>query len=142
MGVSGLGLEFIEVSSFTSQLNDPNSGVVLGAFTAAEMAQAGELQPTKGRRLAARWAAKLAFLQAVSASNSAATTPLAAADLAEIEVVNDSFGRPSLCITGEVAQIAEECLGSDWAAHVSLTHEGNQAAAVVVIELTSTLGLE
>jgi holo-[acyl-carrier protein] synthase len=137
MSVVGLGLEVIDIALFAEQLDDVRSGLSLSAFTLAEQAGVGESQPSAGRRLAARLAAKLAFLKALSASDSGAAMMLESPDLAEIEVIKDSFGRPSLRLGGEVARVAQVCIGSNWIAHVSMTHEGNHAAAVVVIEKSS-----
>ena len=59
---------------------------------------------------------------------------LDSADLSEVEVVNDTYGRPSLRVSGQLAVLVQGQLGSDWIAHVSLTHDGPSAAAVVVLE--------
>ena len=59
---------------------------------------------------------------------------LDSADLSEVEVVNDTYGRPSLRVCGQLAVLVQGQLGSDWITHVSLTHDGPTAAAVVVLE--------
>ena len=134
MGVSGLGLEVIDVATFLAQLDAEGNRFTMEAFTAAERQQAGESDPTRAQRLAARFAAKLAFLQAVSASCELDAAALSSADLSEVEVVKDTYGRPSLRVCGELAVLVQGRLGSDWTAHVSLTHDGPTAAAVVVLE--------
>jgi holo-[acyl-carrier protein] synthase len=134
MAVIGLGLEVIEVAAFLAQLDTEGSRFTLEAFTAVEREQAGESDPTRAQRLAARFAAKLAFFQAVSASCVLDAAALSSADLSEVEVVKDIYGRPSLRVCGELAVLVQGGLGSDWAAHVSLTHDGPTAAAVVVLE--------
>ena len=134
MAVSGLGLEVIDVAAFLAQLDTDGSRFTMEAFTAAEREQAGESDPTRAQRLAARFAAKLAFLQAVSATCMLDAAALDSADLSEVEVVNDTYGRPSLRVSGQLAVLVQGQLGSDWVAHVSLTHDGPSAAAVVVLE--------
>jgi len=132
--VIGLGLEIVDVSAFRGQLDDPTAALPLTAFSTAEQAEVGVTEPSSARRLAARGAAKLAFLKALSASNPDAEHLLGSPDLSEVEIANDASGKPSLRVWGEVARVATGCLGSDWIALVSLTHEGNTAAAVVVLE--------
>jgi len=134
MGVSGIGLEVLDVAAFLAQLDTDGSRFTMEAFTAAEREQAGESDPTRAQRLAARFAAKLAFLQAVSKSCMLDAAALSSADLSEVEVVNDRYGRPSLRVCGQLAVLVHGRLGSDWIAHVSLTHDGPTAAAVVVLE--------
>ena len=134
MAVSGLGLEVLDIAASIAQLDTEGSRFTMEAFTAAEREQAGESDPTRAQRLAARLAAKLAFLQAVSKSCMLDSSVLDSADLSEVEVVNDTYGRPSLRVSGQLAVLVQGQLGSDWIAHVSLTHDGPSAAAVVVLE--------
>lgn len=129
-----MGLEVIDIAASIAQLDVEGSRFTMEAFTAAEREQAGESDPTRAQRLAARFAAKLAFLQAVSASCMLDSSVLDSADLSEVEVVKDTYGRPSLRVCGELAVLVQGRLGSDWIAHVSLTHDGPSAAAVVVLE--------
>ncbi|KLR62725.1 phosphopantetheine--protein transferase [Actinobacteria bacterium IMCC26207] len=134
MGVSGIGLEVIDVAAFLAQLDTDGSRFTMEAFTVAEREHAGESDPTRAQRLAARLAAKLAFLQAVSKSCMLDSSALDSADLSEVEVVNDTYGRPSLRVSGQLEVLVRARLGNDWVAHVSLTHDGPTAAAVVVLE--------
>ncbi len=134
MGVSGIGLKVIDVAACIAQLDAEGSRFTMEAFTAAEREQAGDSDPTRAQRLAARFAAKLAFLQAVSKSCRLDEAVLDSADLSEVEVVKDTYGRPSLRVSGELAVLVQDRLGSDWITHVSLTHDGPTAAAVVVLE--------
>jgi holo-[acyl-carrier protein] synthase len=47
----------------------------------------------------------------------------------DIEVVTDMWGRPRVRLTGDVAKHL-----ADVTIHVSLTHEGDTAAAVAILE--------
>lgn len=50
----------------------------------------------------------------------------------EVEVVSDAWGRPAVRVHGRIA----DDLGPGATIHVSLTHDGDTAAAVAVIERT------
>jgi holo-[acyl-carrier protein] synthase len=47
----------------------------------------------------------------------------------DIEVITDMWGRPKVRLTGEIAEHL-----ADVVIHVSLTHEGDTAAAVAILE--------
>lgn len=47
----------------------------------------------------------------------------------DIEVVTDMWGRPRVRLTGAIAEYL-----ADVTIHVSLTHEGDTAAAVAILE--------
>ena len=124
MPVVGIGMDIVSVPEFAEQVNRPGTVFVSRVFTAAEVVYcAGDT-----RRLAARWAAKEALLKAWSVSRTG--PPEAPEGLhSEIEVVNDAWGRPSISLTGTVA----DCLDGV-GIHVTLTHDGALAAAMVVLE--------
>ena len=126
----GLGLDIVDVEAFADQLADPASVFVCRTFTDAEQSSAGRA-PASARplRLAARYAAKEALLKAWSAtggSSPAIKTP----DFREIEVVHDHRGRPAIALSGGIAAAFPD----RHAIHVSLSHDGGYAAAVVIIE--------
>jgi holo-[acyl-carrier protein] synthase len=75
--------------------------------------------------LAARFAAKEAFGKALG-------TGLAGIVLKDIMVLNQRNGRPEIQVFG-TARAALEKSGAN-RVHVSLTHEGDKAAALVVLE--------
>ena len=47
----------------------------------------------------------------------------------DIEVVTDTWGRPAIRLSGEIAEHLRETT-----VHISLTHDGNTAAAVAILE--------
>ncbi len=119
-----IGVDLVDVPGFAEQVGDAASGFVDGTFTEREQRAAkGDV-----RRLAARFAAKEAFLKAWSGSRRGLPPLLGAADLREIEVVDDGYGRPGLRLHGDVARAAGEL-----DAHVSLSHDGPAAIAVVLL---------
>jgi holo-[acyl-carrier protein] synthase len=52
----------------------------------------------------------------------------------DVEVCRDDTGRPSLVVTGTVAAAASERGVASW--HVSLSHDGGNAVAMVIAEST------
>lgn len=111
----------------------------LARFEAAEQRRPG---------FARRWlTAREAGLSLASrAGRFAAKEALAKALLAEgglgwhdVWVVNDEFGRPTLRVTGTVLARARQ-LGVD-ALHLSISHDGGLASAVVVAEHTGAAPL-
>jgi holo-[acyl-carrier protein] synthase len=127
--IAGIGLDIVDLAGFRAQLADRASTFVEGTFTAAERDDCeGRASRDPARHLAARYAAKEAFLKAWSGGMTGAPA-LAGVDYREIEVVTDAWGRPSLRLHGTVARKVGECR-----LHVSLTHDGGYAAASVLME--------
>src|SRR5271166_5456064 len=85
---------------------DQPGTVFAATFTPGERRDASDKSSSAARHLAARWAAKEA-------------------------VIKDMWGRPRVRLTGEIAKHL-----ADVTIHVSLTHEGDTAAAVAILETT------
>ena len=131
--IVGVGLDIVDIGAFEAQLEDSASTFVDGTFTGDERRTASARPSGRpGLHLAARFAAKEAFIKAWSSANRGKTPMLASPDLREIEVINDNFGRPALTLHGLVAEAFSKM--GDTVAHLSLSHDGNVAAAVVVLE--------
>ena len=120
-----IGVDLVDVSGFAEQLDDRASGFIAHTFTVREQRAANG----DARRLAARFAAKEAFIKAWSSTRYGQPPLLAAIDLREIEVVDDGFGRPGLQLHGAVAQAAGPLV-----THLSLSHDGAAAIAFVMLE--------
>ena len=127
--ILGTGIDLVAVDAFAEQVADAASAFVDGTFTAGERRDAGG----KAERLAVRFAAKEAFVKAWSTARFGRTPQMDRADLSEVEVVTDGFGRPSLVLHGAVATAVAAELG-DVRLHVSLSHDGPSAVAVVLVE--------
>jgi len=140
VSVIGVGLDLVDVEGFGEQLAVPGTRFELRAFSAGERAEVGSEHPSRVRRLAARFAAKEAFVKAWSSSRFGWSPTLPAWDLAEVEVVTDPYGRPSVRLSGAVHDAVHAQLGDTWSVHVSLTHDGPMAAAVVVLEGNAVQG--
>lgn len=131
--VLGLGMDIVDLEGFREQLSDIASRFVEGSFTLRERRDA-ESRPGQdvSRHLAARYAAKEAFIKAWSIALQGQPPPLPHVDMKEIELVTDAWKRPSLRLYGTV----HEAFASVGAGRilVSLSHDGGFAAAVVVLE--------
>jgi holo-[acyl-carrier protein] synthase len=88
----------------------------------------GEREVAAVERLAARFAAKEATVKALGLRW--------AGGWHDVEVVLAEDGRPSLSVTGTVAEVAAARGVRHW--HVSLAHDGGSATAIVVAEGEST----
>ena len=139
--VAGIGLDIVDVEGFAEQLDVDGSTFLTAAFTAGERSDvvvAHDDGPrVDARRLASRFAAKEAFVKAWSNTRFGAAPQLAAWSPSDIEVVVDAWGRSRLRLHGSVARAVSEHFGDDWALHLSCSHDGPLAAAVVVIAATS-----
>lgn len=136
--ILGTGIDIVDLGAFREQLADGASGFVVGTFTAGERADAETRSSgDPARHLAARFAAKEAFVKAWSGARWGQGPPMqdpARTDLREIEVVNDPFGRPTLALHGDVARWLAGAPGGTPRIHTSLSHDGGFACAMVVLE--------
>ncbi len=114
--IVGVGIDVVDVARFTSSL-ERTPGLAARLFTEGERG----LRP---RSLAARFAAKEALAKALGAPPGLRWTD------AEIRSAPD--GRPSLHVDGTVAEAAARLGVTAW--HVSLSHDGGVAVAVVTAE--------
>jgi holo-[acyl-carrier protein] synthase len=119
VAVVGVGIDIVDVARLTRALERTPS-------MAERVFADGERTYAAGSvlRLAARFAAKEAAAKALGAP--------ARVRWREIEVVTASDGRPTLLVTGHTAEVAAAAGIRTW--HVSLTHDGGVAVAVVVAE--------
>ena len=136
MSVLGLGLDLVEVGPFARQLSVVGTTFTESTFTPGELARAravdGPGTPAVARHLAARFAAKEAFVKAWSMARRGAPPAMDAVAWHDLEVVVDDWGRPSLHVGGLTLQRLRETLG-DVEVVLSVTHEDSVAGAVVVL---------
>ena len=120
--IVGVGIDVVPVDRFAAALQRTPS-MAARLFTPAELrTQHGE--PRTAESLAARFAAKEALAKALGAGGGMHWT--------DAEVITDDAGRPSLVVTGTVAERAESLGVTRW--HVSLSHDGGIASATVIAE--------
>lgn len=90
------------------------------------------------QHLAGRFAAKEALVKAWSVARRGRPPALAQVDLRDIEVVDDGYGRPALRLHGAVRDaVGDLSSGAPVIAHLSISHDGPTAAAVVILEAAS-----
>jgi holo-[acyl-carrier protein] synthase len=120
--IVGVGIDVVPVERFAASLRR-TKGLGERLFTPAErVTSAG--RPRTPESLAARFAAKEAVAKALGVP--------AALEWHDCEVQSSADGRPELVVAGTVAAAAAACGVTDW--HVSLSHDGGIASAVVVAE--------
>jgi len=136
--ILGTGVDIVDIASFAAQLAEPGTRFEK-VFTARERRTAQERAVRRGgsdgavaEHLAARWAAKEAFIKAWSAALYGSAPLLPEAVWSQIEVVGDQWGRPGLRLYGEVEK-KFAALG-ETRVHVSLSHDGPVAVAFVVVD--------
>jgi holo-[acyl-carrier protein] synthase len=120
--IVGVGIDVVPVARFAVTLRRTPS-LARRLFTAAELVS-GTGAPRSAESLAARFAAKEALAKALGGGDGM--------HWADAEVVTDDFGRPSLVVSGTVAERAASLGVTRW--HVSLSHDGGVAAATVIAE--------
>lgn len=123
MSIVGVGLDVVPVERFALALRRTPS-MAARLFTPAELhTHAGDVRAPES--LAARFAAKEALVKALGTAGVGAWT--------DVEVTTDpDTGRPLLAVHGPVAEHAARLGVARW--HVSLSHDGGIASAVVIAE--------
>ncbi|MEU6858233.1 holo-ACP synthase [Glycomyces sp. NPDC046736] len=120
--IVAVGIDVVAVDRFERVL-ERTPHVADKLFTEAER-RAPDGRERRTESLAARFAAKEAVAKALGAPGGMRW--------ADCQVLSLPDGRPSLSITGSVAAVAAQRGVSRW--HVSLSHDGGIATAVVIAE--------
>ncbi|MGS2665631.1 holo-ACP synthase [Corynebacterium glucuronolyticum] len=132
-GAPSVGVDLVHIPSFREQWEAPGT-TISGMFTPYELRQARKKMAVTGdvfQHLAARWAAKEAFIKAWSGLIAPAP-PLIASERVvwrDIEVRSDHCDRPYLHLHGEVQRLSSP----NFASSLSLSHDGDYAVAVVAL---------
>jgi holo-[acyl-carrier protein] synthase len=114
--IVGVGIDIVDIARFARALNR-SQGLATRLFTEGE-------RGLPVRSLAVRFAAKEALAKALGAPRGLLWT--------DAEVVTGPLGRPELRVDGTVAAAAARLGVRHW--HVSLSHDGGIATAVVIAE--------
>lgn len=135
MMVLGVGIDVVDIAAFGEQLADPASGFADHTFTAAELATAHSRPGPTATHLAARFAAKEAFIKAWSNARLGRAPQLRAVDLRLIQVVADEHQRPFLRLHGAVLE-AVTTLTDPIPSNLllSISHDGPVATAIVLLQ--------
>jgi holo-[acyl-carrier protein] synthase len=121
--ILGIGLDVVNVERLLRWRSVP--GIFDRFFHRDELADAKKKGNMELLSLAARWAAKEAFGKALG-------TGLKGFSMKEVSILNDRYGKPHLRLYGKAKQALLSFGGERIL--VTLTHEKNQALAVVIIE--------
>lgn len=119
--IVGVGTDLVGVGRFAASLRR-TPALAERLFSSAERTT-GSGRPRSARSLAARFAAKEAAAKALGATEYR---------FADCEVVPETGGRPTLRVSGLLAENARAQGVTAW--HVSLTHDADLAQAFVVAE--------
>ena len=119
--ILGLGTDIVEVYRFQEALKRRGDKILTRLFTDDERRACLEAP----RRLAARFAAKEAFVKALGSG-------LRGMTWREVWVQNDALGAPRLCCSGRVKAVLQS-KGVE-RIHVSLSHSRHYAVAQVILE--------
>lgn len=120
----GIGTDIVAVDRIARLLERYDERFTQRVFRPDELALAARRGPRRAAALAARWAAKEAFLKALG-------RPTAGIAARDIEVVRDDVGRPSLQLHGSAAAALASVGASG--TRISLSHEDRFAIAIVVV---------
>jgi len=118
-----VGVDLVRVDEVQAALAQFGDRYLDRVFTAHEVSCATGDADVLARHLAARFAAKEATIKALGPSDNLPAWR-------SIEVYQEQGGRCTLRLSGHAAELARKARLSEFA--VSLTHEGNLAAAVVL----------
>lgn len=125
MVIVGIGFDLAEVGRFKDQVSRQGEDFLRELLTVAELAECSSA-PRPFPAYAARFAAKEAFAKAVG------TGIVGSMSWQDVAVGRDEHGKACLQLKGR-AKLAADALSVD-RIHLSLAHEGETAAAVVLLE--------
>jgi holo-[acyl-carrier protein] synthase len=121
--ILGVGIDITEIQKIEESIRSET--FQQRVFTPVEL-KAVDGFKNKAEHLAGKFAAKEAFMKAIGAGIWQQVW------FAQIEVLNDEFGKPYINVSGEAEVRLKE--GKSEKIHVSISHSGGMAVAVVILE--------
>lgn len=121
--IIGIGVDLIKVARMDRWVSQP--GLLDRFFHPGELADARSRGKAMALSLAVRYAAKEALGKALGVG-------VQQFRLREVQVANDPFGKPEILLHGQALETFTRLGGRR--VHLSLTHELDNAIAMVVIE--------
>ena len=115
--MKGIGVDIIEIDRIKAAVGEHGDRFLKRIFTDRELIYCRRRKKLRFPELAVRFAAKEAYSKAIG-------TGLRGIHWREIEVVNNSNGKPHIALKGKIAKKT----------HVSLSHSENYAVASVFLE--------
>lgn len=123
--IIGIGTDIVAIRRFQRFVDENNTAILHRLFTKQEIDYCC-VKKSSAASYAARFAAKEAFMKALG------TGLRDGLSWQDMEVVNDSQGKPELNLTARAKELFEERrIGSTF---LSLSHDGDNAIAMVVLE--------
>jgi holo-[acyl-carrier protein] synthase len=123
--ITGIGIDTVSISRIEKLLDRRGERFLAKVFTARERSE-GAKKAFNAPFFAARFAAREAFYKALGTGWGKGLP------LKEVSVITDDTGRPSLALGKRISRELEvRGIGK---CHVSLTHDGDSAIAVVILE--------
>ena len=123
--IKGLGIDIVETARIRQVIERHGEQFLNRVYTPAEQA-VGKIRASAQHFYAGRWAAKEAAAKALGCGIGSECA------FNEIEIVDSEIGVPSLVFSGSAARTAAAIGAKN--VRVSITHEREYAAAVVIIE--------
>ena len=114
--LKGIGIDIVEIDRIKKAVRQNGSKFLSKVFTSSEVAYCKKIGGLKFFCLAARFAAKEAYTEALG-------TGMIGISWKDIEVSNDKSGKPFLLVRGKKPRNV----------HISLSHSENYAVASVII---------
>ncbi|MEE8440423.1 MAG: holo-ACP synthase [Spirochaetia bacterium] len=121
--ILGIGIDLLQVRRMDRWVDQP--GLLARFFHPGELADARRRGKSMALSLAVRYAAKEALGKAMG-------TGLQHFSLKEVQVVNNKLGQPEIFLHGKAVETFRRFGGRQ--IHLSLSHELDNAVAMVVIE--------
>lgn len=121
--ILGVGIDITEIKKIEDSIQ--SEAFQRKVFTPAEL-NAVDGFKNKVEHLAGKFAAKEAFMKAIG------TGIWQEVWFAQIEVLNDEAGKPYIKVNGEAEARLKQCRSEK--IHVSISHSGGMAVAVVILE--------
>lgn len=125
--IFGIGTDIADIGRFQRFLDNDNAPLLRRLFTQRERETCLTRKKGAAACLAARFAAKEAFLKALG------TGLRDGLSWHDMEVVNDGLGKPELLLSGRALERYRE--GNIGRLLLSLSHDGGCAVAMVVLEV-------
>jgi holo-[acyl-carrier protein] synthase len=123
--ISGIGIDTVDIARFRRFLEEGNQAIIARLFNQKERDRCSARKDAASC-YAARFAAKEAFLKALG------TGLRDGISWHDMEIVNNESGKPELLLAGRARELfKKQGLG---AVFLSLSHDGGQAVAMVVLE--------
>ncbi len=120
--IKGIGVDIIEIERIKKSMGELGDTFLQKIFTSNEIAYCNS-KPNAVQHFAARFAAKEALSKAV------ATGWAGEFRWKDVEVMNESSGKPLLTLHGSMKELLSQC-----SVFVSLSHSDNHVVAMVVLE--------